>query len=310
MSSSNTPCAACKFLRRKCTQECVFAPYFPPENPQRFSSVHRVFGASNVAKLLNELQASQRDDAVKSLAYEADARLRDPVYGCVGFISVLQQRLRQMQAEVAIAKKELGTYVGPQGINYLLANPGPVILPNQQGGGMGGNTNQNAAFDLLANFPPNNMGPAGQGVMAGHGGGQVVIRDPQEQEFLEAQQLAAAAAQQQQQQAMLRSYEQQQQEMMRYNSGGFEAVGVGGGGGYGHQMGVAIPGGGGEVSNSLALFDNVGSYQMQQQPQQGGEYHQHHHVSHQPPVEAQLLLSPQQSQQQSDLEEVRSVGPC
>ncbi|KHN36206.1 LOB domain-containing protein 36 [Glycine soja] len=34
-SSSNSPCAACKFLRRKCTQECVFAPYFPPDNPQR-----------------------------------------------------------------------------------------------------------------------------------------------------------------------------------------------------------------------------------------------------------------------------------
>ncbi|KAJ6419933.1 hypothetical protein OIU84_029949 [Salix udensis] len=82
MSSSNSPCAACKFLRRKCTQECVFAPYFPPDQPQKFASVHKVFGASNVAKLLNELNAAQREDAVNSLAYEAEERLRDPVYGC------------------------------------------------------------------------------------------------------------------------------------------------------------------------------------------------------------------------------------
>lgn len=86
MSSSNSPCAACKFLRRKCTQECVFAPYFPPDQPLKFANVHKVFGASNVAKLLNELNATQREDAVNSLAYEAEYRLRDPVYGCVGLI--------------------------------------------------------------------------------------------------------------------------------------------------------------------------------------------------------------------------------
>ncbi|KOM26400.1 hypothetical protein LR48_Vigan267s000100 [Vigna angularis] len=74
LSLSNSPCAACKIQRRKCTQECVFAPYFPPDNPQRFAYVHKVFGASNVAKLLNELNTAQREDAVKSLAYEAEAR--------------------------------------------------------------------------------------------------------------------------------------------------------------------------------------------------------------------------------------------
>ncbi|KAF9670207.1 hypothetical protein SADUNF_Sadunf13G0044400 [Salix dunnii] len=47
-SSSNSPCAACKFVRRKCQTECVFAPYFPPDQPQKFSNVHKVFGASNV----------------------------------------------------------------------------------------------------------------------------------------------------------------------------------------------------------------------------------------------------------------------
>ncbi|KAF5459307.1 hypothetical protein F2P56_023264 [Juglans regia] len=109
-SSSNSPCAACKFLRRKCQPECVFAPYFPPDQPQKFANVHKVFGASNVTKLLNELHPHQREDAVNSLAYEADMRLRDPVYGCVGVISLLQHQLRQLQMDLSCAKSELSKY--------------------------------------------------------------------------------------------------------------------------------------------------------------------------------------------------------
>ncbi|XP_054789143.1 protein ASYMMETRIC LEAVES 2 [Prosopis cineraria] len=109
-SSSNSPCAACKFLRRKCQPECVFAPYFPPDQPQKFANVHKVFGASNVTKLLNELHPHQREDAVNSLAYEADMRLRDPVYGCVGVISLLQHQLRQLQMDLTCAKSELSRY--------------------------------------------------------------------------------------------------------------------------------------------------------------------------------------------------------
>ncbi|EYU39759.1 hypothetical protein ABFS82_06G175700 [Erythranthe guttata] len=116
-SSSTSPCAACKFLRRKCQPECVFAPYFPPDQPQKFANVHKVFGASNVTKLLNELQPHQREDAVNSLAYEADMRLRDPVYGCVGVISLLQHQLRQLQMDLTCAKSELSKYQNLGGIS-------------------------------------------------------------------------------------------------------------------------------------------------------------------------------------------------
>ncbi|XP_042460622.1 LOB domain-containing protein 6-like [Zingiber officinale] len=109
-ASVSSPCAACKFLRRKCQPECVFAPYFPPDQPQKFVHVHRVFGASNVTKLLNELHPYQREDAVNSLAYEADMRLRDPVYGCVKVITTLQHQLRQLQIDLSCAKFELSKY--------------------------------------------------------------------------------------------------------------------------------------------------------------------------------------------------------
>lgn len=46
------PCAACRTLHRKCSHDCLLAPYFPSDEAEKFASVHRVFGASNVIKLL------------------------------------------------------------------------------------------------------------------------------------------------------------------------------------------------------------------------------------------------------------------
>jgi hypothetical protein len=75
------PCAACKHLCRRCDSSCELALFFPPDNPRRFEVVHKVFGRSNVYKFLQEINATHREDAVDSLVYEAEARLRDPVNG-------------------------------------------------------------------------------------------------------------------------------------------------------------------------------------------------------------------------------------
>nr|AZL19381.1 transcription factor LOB2 [Diospyros kaki] len=203
MSSSSSPCAACKLLRRKCTQECVLAPYFPPDEPQKFANVHKVFGASNVGKILNELKASDREDAVNSLAYEANARIEDPVYGCVGLISILQHRLRQVHNDLYAAKKELANYVGPSAMLPIFQQPG--FVPHHP-------NNPSSSSFLPYNVPPQMMGPSTQ----------LVIAEPQQQ-MLEAQQ----------QQEMLRAY-QQQQEIVRFNSE-YEP-GVCGSGGF-NQMG-------------------------------------------------------------------------
>nr|GEW98649.1 hypothetical protein [Tanacetum cinerariifolium] len=105
-----TPCAACKLLRRRCAQECPFSPYFSPHEPQKFASVHKVFGASNVSKLLMEVPENQRADAANSLVYEANVRLRDPVYGCMGAISALQHQVQSLQAELNAVRSEILRY--------------------------------------------------------------------------------------------------------------------------------------------------------------------------------------------------------
>ncbi|KAL3616771.1 LOB domain-containing protein 4 [Castilleja foliolosa] len=104
---ASPPCAACKLLRRRCCQDCIFRPYFPADEPQKFASVHKVFGASNVSKMLQELSEQQRGDAVNSMVYEANARMRDPVYGCVASISYLQQQIDGLMKQLALAQAEV-----------------------------------------------------------------------------------------------------------------------------------------------------------------------------------------------------------
>ncbi|KAJ6726887.1 LOB DOMAIN-CONTAINING PROTEIN 4-RELATED [Salix purpurea] len=107
---ASSSCAACKLLKRRCTPSCIFAPYFRSDEPKKFAKVHKVFGASNVSKILNEVPEEQRDETVNSLAYEAEARLRDPVYGCIGAIALLQRRMVELQVDLAIARARLARY--------------------------------------------------------------------------------------------------------------------------------------------------------------------------------------------------------
>ncbi|KAK4408907.1 LOB domain-containing protein 11 [Sesamum angolense] len=102
-----SPCAACKILRRRCVEKCVLAPYFPPTDPLKFTTAHRVFGASNIIKFLQELPEAQRADAVSSMVYEANARLRDPVYGCAGAICQLQNQVNELQQQLAKAQAQI-----------------------------------------------------------------------------------------------------------------------------------------------------------------------------------------------------------
>ncbi|KAE9460675.1 hypothetical protein C3L33_07425, partial [Rhododendron williamsianum] len=107
-TGTGSPCGACKFLRRKCAADCIFAPYFCTEQgPAQFAAIHKVFGASNVSKLLLHVPVAERCEAVVTIAYEAQARIRDPVYGCVAHIFALQQQVASLQAQLMQAKAQM-----------------------------------------------------------------------------------------------------------------------------------------------------------------------------------------------------------
>ncbi|URD77977.1 hypothetical protein MUK42_02192 [Musa troglodytarum] len=124
-----TPCAACKLLRRRCAQDCPFSPYFSPHEPQKFALVHKVFGASNVSKMLMEVPEPQRADAANSLVYEANLRLRDPVYGCMGAISALQQQVQALEAELQAVRAEILKHKYGQAGGNIIPTSHAALLP-------------------------------------------------------------------------------------------------------------------------------------------------------------------------------------
>ncbi|KAF7101373.1 hypothetical protein CFC21_102730 [Triticum aestivum] len=149
------PCGACKFLRRKCVSECIFAPYFDSEQgAAHFAAVHKVFGASNVSKLLLQIPAHKRLDAVVTICYEAQARLRDPVYGCVAHIFALQQQVVNLQAELTYLQTHLATLELPS--PPLPAAPQmPMAMPAQFSiSDLPSTTNIPTTIDLSALFEP------------------------------------------------------------------------------------------------------------------------------------------------------------
>lgn len=113
----------------------VLAPYFPPSEPIKFTIAHRVFGASNIIKFLQELPEYQRADAVSSMVYEANARMRDPVYGSAGAICQLQKQVNELQAQLAKTQAELVNIQCQQAnlmaFVYMEMGPSPPTSPQQ-----------------------------------------------------------------------------------------------------------------------------------------------------------------------------------
>ncbi|RLN18244.1 LOB domain-containing protein 30-like [Panicum miliaceum] len=152
--SGGGPCGACKFLRRKCVSGCIFAPYFDSEQgAAHFAAVHKVFGASNVSKLLLQIPAHKRLDAVVTICYEAQARLRDPVYGCVAHIFALQQQVVNLQAELTYLQAHLATLElpspPPPPAPPQMPMPGPFSIAD-----LPSSTSVPTTVDLSALFDP------------------------------------------------------------------------------------------------------------------------------------------------------------
>ncbi|KAL2485928.1 LOB domain-containing protein 29 [Abeliophyllum distichum] len=150
-SGSPSPCGACKFLRRKCLRGCVFAPYFCHEQgATHFAAIHKVFGASNVSKLLAHLPVSDRCEAAITIAYEAQARLQDPTYGCVSHIFALQQQVVNLQAQLASLKEQAAQCNIPNSSNKFYGDSHSILQQDVQ--------NWSQSFQnqsMMSQFDPN-----------------------------------------------------------------------------------------------------------------------------------------------------------
>lgn len=72
--------------------------------------MHHVFGASNVAKLIQDLPVEKREECVQSLSYEAETRISDPVHGCLGQVMKLHRMIKEADELLEETKNKLANY--------------------------------------------------------------------------------------------------------------------------------------------------------------------------------------------------------
>ncbi|GAB4860696.1 hypothetical protein Ancab_035858 [Ancistrocladus abbreviatus] len=75
-----------------------------------FQNAHKLFGVSNILKILKELNPSQKNEAMNSIIYQANARDRFPVHGCVEIIQQLWTQIRQHEEELHVVHAMLAMY--------------------------------------------------------------------------------------------------------------------------------------------------------------------------------------------------------
>ncbi|XP_073063699.1 uncharacterized protein [Primulina eburnea] len=105
--STTQACAACKYQRRKCAADCILAPYFPHDRQRQFLNAHRLFGVSNIVKIVRHLDPPAKDHAMRTIIFQSDARAADPVGGCYRIIHDLEQRISIANAELEIVLHHL-----------------------------------------------------------------------------------------------------------------------------------------------------------------------------------------------------------
>ncbi|XP_051136256.1 LOB domain-containing protein 2-like [Andrographis paniculata] len=93
-ANGTSACASCKHQRKKCIDKCVLAPFFPVDRTREFQAVHKVFGVSNITKIVTNLKEEDRRRAVDSLIWEALCRAKDPILGPYGEYHRVCEELR------------------------------------------------------------------------------------------------------------------------------------------------------------------------------------------------------------------------
>ncbi|XP_059663547.1 LOB domain-containing protein 2-like [Cornus florida] len=145
-------CASCKHQRKKCSDECVLAPHFPAEKNQDFQAVHKVFGVSNVTKIIRSLNnEGDRKRAIDSVVWEALCWQRDPVLGPYG-------EYMRVCHELMFYKTTQNQIQGPTQTNMLYKSVPNLVRWNSSNNGTC-NTNNNNALNYSSMVDSSNNYP-------------------------------------------------------------------------------------------------------------------------------------------------------
>ncbi|CAF2155252.1 hypothetical protein BRARA_A03229 [Brassica rapa] len=109
-NTTNQACAACKYQRRKCAPDCLLAPYFPHDRHRQFLNAHKLFGVSNITKIIKDLSPPDKDAAMYTIMFQSDARANDPIEGCYSIIRKLQYQIEYSKNELDMVIQQLAVF--------------------------------------------------------------------------------------------------------------------------------------------------------------------------------------------------------
>ncbi|KAF7143868.1 hypothetical protein RHSIM_Rhsim05G0020100 [Rhododendron simsii] len=130
-------CAACKHQRKRCDSDvCPLAPYFPAGKSKEFQNVHRIYGVSNLIRILHSVPEHLRHKTVETIILEATMRKEFPVSGSLAVQAQTRALIREYEKELEFVKKQIAFFremkrVIPHTYNYIygscLQPPPPTV---------------------------------------------------------------------------------------------------------------------------------------------------------------------------------------
>ena len=109
-SQAHASCASCKLQRKRCDSSCELAPFFPASKYREFQNAHKVFGVSNIQKLLHAVEPEQRSAAAETLLLEGTIRREDPINGSFGIICKLESEVENCKRELYSVNHQLAYF--------------------------------------------------------------------------------------------------------------------------------------------------------------------------------------------------------
>ncbi|KAF6155945.1 hypothetical protein GIB67_039276 [Kingdonia uniflora] len=131
-SGVHQACAACKHQRKKCTNECILAPFFPAEKSSEFKAAHKVFGLSNISKLIKDLDTFElRKKATDAIIWDAKAWQKNSVEGSYGEYKRIQQENTELKNIINVRTAQSNLMYNQGFVAYMnngiISNGGEVI---------------------------------------------------------------------------------------------------------------------------------------------------------------------------------------
>ena len=109
-SPANHACASCKHQRKRCDSNCELAPYFPAKRYHEFQNAHKLFGVSNILKIITMIEPHQRQAAADSILIEGNAWKTYPEHGCLGVIKDLTEQISFQEKQLSVVNHHLAFY--------------------------------------------------------------------------------------------------------------------------------------------------------------------------------------------------------